>query len=125
MQKLIKVLTVIMVLAGCMSQGCMSQIVSLDEMTRSWVGYPIADVKAAVEGRNSYASRIGWKEKTYPLENGNWVYIEPDKLRTFIHWEVNPQGIIVGYAVETVGKGETTKGKDFKGEFKHPSATRR
>ena len=115
MRKVIKILTITMVLAGCMSQ-----IVSMDEHTRSWIGYPIAGIKATVEARQSYASRIGWKERTYPLENGNWVYIEPAILRTFVHWEVNPQGIIVGYAVETVGKGKTTKGKDFNSEFMHP-----
>lgn len=120
MQKFIQILVIVMLMAGCMSQ-----IMSLDEMTRSWIGHPIAAVKAAVERPQSYASRIGWKEETYRLASGNWVYIEPDTLGTFIHWEVNPQGIIVGYAVERVGKGETTKGKDFKGEFKHPNATRR
>jgi len=48
----------------------------------------------------SYASRIGWKEKTYQLDNGNWVYVEPDSKNCFIHWEVNPLGIFVGYKLE-------------------------
>jgi hypothetical protein len=115
MSKAIKILCI-----GIFLAGCMSQIVSLDQHTRSWIGHPIANMKASVERPQSYASSIGWKEKTYPLENGNWVFIEPDTLRTFVHWEVNPQGIIVGYAAEAVGRGETTEGKNFKGEFKHP-----
>ena len=51
----------------------------------------------------SYASRIGWKETTYPLDNGNWVYVEPAGVGgkdCLIHWEVNPQGIIVGARTE-------------------------
>ena len=105
--------------------ACNGNIISLDDYTRYAIGRPVAEKASLVKRSTSYASRIGWKETAYPLENGNWVYIEPDRLDTFIHWEVNPRGMIVGYAVETVGKGETTKGKDFRGEFKHPSVTNR
>ena len=59
----------------------------------------------------SYASRTGWKETTYPLDNGNWVYVTPAGVfgkafgggDCFIHYEVNPQGIIVN--ARTEGKG--------------------
>ncbi len=99
--------------------ACNGNIISLDDYTRYAIGRPFAEKAGLIKRPTSYASRIGWKETTYPLENGNWVYIEPDSLGTFIHWEVNPQGIIVGYTVETVGRGETTSGKNFKGESKH------
>jgi len=61
---------------------------------------PIEETKKLILRLESYASRIGWKEKTYQLNNGNWVYVEPDSKNCFIHWEVNPQGIIVGYKLE-------------------------
>ncbi len=80
--------------------GCLSQIMSTKERTKAWMGQPIDKLRTAVLRPESYASRIGWKEKTYKLDNGNWVYVEPDSPGCFIHWEVNPQGIIVGYRLE-------------------------
>ena len=73
--------------------GCVSQIMSLREYTKAWVGQPI----------ERKAASIGWKETTYSLDNGNRVYVEPDRKDCFIHWEVNPEGIIVGSRTE--GKG--------------------
>ncbi len=78
---------------------------------RSGIGQPIEGVRQRIAREGSYASSIGWKETTYPLDNGNWVYVDPageiGKLvgggECFIHWEVNPQGIIVG--AHTEGKG--------------------
>ena len=49
---------------------------------------------------DSYASRIGWKETTYSLENGNWVYVYPIRANCYVHFEVNPQGVIVGFKNE-------------------------
>ncbi|MGB4295309.1 MAG: hypothetical protein WBJ16_06735 [Smithellaceae bacterium] len=80
--------------------GCLSQIISIEEYTKQGIGMPIEEIKKVVERPQSYASRIGWKEKTYQLGNGNWVYIEPDSKYCFIHWEVNPKGIIIGYKLE-------------------------
>lgn len=80
--------------------GCLSNIASIEDYTKSWIGQPIERKKKPTLSPESYASRIGWKEKTYQLDNGNWVYVEPDSKNCFIHWEVNPQGIIVGYKLE-------------------------
>jgi hypothetical protein len=80
--------------------GCLSQIVSLQDYTKSWVGKPIEEKKRPVLRPESYASRIGWQEKTYTLDNGNWVYVEPDSKNCFILWEVNAEGMIVGYKLE-------------------------
>ena len=82
------------------SVGCLSNIVSIDEHTKYWVGHHIEEKKAVVNDSHSYASRSGWKERTYQLGNGNWVYVQPDSPNCIIHWEVNPQGIIVGYKLE-------------------------
>jgi hypothetical protein len=81
--------------------GCVSQIVSLDEHTRSWIGHPISEMKEVMARPRSYASRITWKEKIYHLDNGNYVFVEPEP-RCFIHWEVDKEDIIVGY--KTVGE---------------------
>jgi len=51
----------------------------------------------------SYSSRIGWRETTYPLDNGYWVYVQPDRPDCQIHFKVNPQDIVVGYT--PVGAG--------------------
>jgi hypothetical protein len=80
--------------------SCLSQIVSIEDNTNSWIGRPLEEIRRPILRPESYASRIGWKEKTYSLDNGNWVYVEPDSPGCFIHWEVNQQGIIVGYKLE-------------------------
>ena len=91
--------------------GCMSQIISKREFMKVWVGRPIEEIRQMDSREGSYASSIGWKETTYPLDNGNWVYVTPAGVfgkafgggDCFIHYEVNPDGIIVG--ARTEGKG--------------------
>ena len=70
---------------------------------RGGIGQPIEETRKTMARENSYASSIGWKETTYPLDDGNWVFVEPATPDCLIHWEVNPQGIIVGAHAE--GKG--------------------
>ena len=77
--------------------GC---IPSVSQHTKEGMGLPISVIIQSISHPGSYASSIGWKEKTYKLDNGNWVYVEPDRPGCFIHWEVNPEGIIVGYKLE-------------------------
>lgn len=83
--------------------GCLSQIVSLEQGIKGTVGRPLSELKKMITMPESYASRIGWKEKTYVLDNGNVVYVEPVRPDCFIHWEVNSEGIIIRYRTE--GKG--------------------
>ena len=65
------------------------------------MGRPVEELRALVfTPRILRLSRIGWKEKTYKFDNGNWVYVEPDSPGCFIHWESDLQGIIVGYRLE-------------------------
>ena len=78
----------------------MSQIRPFNEYVNGWVGKPISDLKAAKQRPGSYASRIGWKDQQYKLENGNWVYVSPEREGCVIYWEVNSQGVIVGYRAE-------------------------
>jgi len=79
--------------------GCMSQIVSIEEHTNGMLGHPIHEIQTAMARPSSYASRIDWKETTYPLQNGHWVFVEPEP-RCLIHWEVNQEGIIVDFSTK-------------------------
>jgi len=86
--------------------GCISQIVSFDDYRKNWIGHPVESLKKAdslPSASDSYANEIGWKETTYDLKNGNWVYVELARKDCFIHWEVNPNGIILGSTFK--GKG--------------------
>lgn len=91
----------IIVVSGCASQ------VPVAEHGAEWVARPLSELKQEVDRPDSYASRIGWKETTYPLANGNYVYEEPLREGCVIQWEVNSRGTIIGY---------TTKGKDCSDE---------
>jgi hypothetical protein len=72
----------------------------VNESAPKWIGRPIKDRQNMMFRSGDYPSSIGWQEKTYTLNNGNWVYVEPVRPDCFIHWEVNPQGIIIGYKTE-------------------------
>ncbi len=76
---------------------------SLRTSRKEGLGLPISVIKEINTREGSYASSIDWKETTYKLDNGNWVYVEPNGPHCFIHWEVNPEGIIVGSSVEGWG----------------------
>jgi hypothetical protein len=59
---------------------------------------------------DSYASKIGWKETTYPLANGYYVFVEPLSKECSVHWDINPRDKIVGY--RAIGSGCAQKGSD-------------
>ena len=76
--------------------GC-GAIPPIDEYFDGVIGTPIDTIQTIDAHPTSYAGRVGWTEVTYTLENGNWVYIHPDSPGCQIHFEVDPDGIIVGY----------------------------
>jgi hypothetical protein len=80
--------------------GCMSQITPISKSSPTWIGRPIKDIQNLMARSDSYASSIGWKENTYTLGNGNWVFVEPADPKCFIHWEVNPGGTIVNFKTD-------------------------
>ena len=86
--------------------GCPS-VPTLRSYIRNGIGHPIDKFKEAASRPNlladAYKAKIGWKETTYHLDNGNWVWVEVDRKDCFIHWEVNPQGIVVGAHTEGDG----------------------
>ena len=76
--------------------GCASQL-SLEDHSRDWITKPLSELKQEMKSPDSYASKIGWNETTYPLANRNFVYIEPVSADCSVHWEVTQSGIIIGY----------------------------
>lgn len=83
--------------------ACVSQIPDLQTWAEQNVGRPVAELEAMDARPQSYASRINWRKTTIALDNGNWIYVHPDRPGCQIHFEVNPQGIILGYT--PVGEG--------------------
>jgi len=81
----------IILLCGCATQR------SLEDLSRNWIDRPLSELKQEMKSPDSYASKIGWKETTYPLANGNFVYVEPVSADCSVHWEINQTGIIIGY----------------------------
>ena len=98
--KIIRLLVVVASLLNLI--GC-APYPTLRSYRKQGIGQHIDVTKELVSREGSYASSIGWKETSYKLNNGNWVYVEPDSPHCLIHWEVNPEGIIVGSRVE--GRG--------------------
>ena len=82
--------------------GCASQM-SLENRSRDWITRPLSELKQEMKSPDSYASKIGWKETTYPLANGNFVYVEPVSADCSVHWEINQGGIIIGYQAKGNG----------------------
>lgn len=82
--------------------ACASPIYVKDH-AKNWIARPLSELKQAMKSPDSYASKIGWKETTYPLANGNSVYIEPLSEDCSIHWEISPRGTIIRY--RAVGSG--------------------
>lgn len=91
--------------------GCASQM-SIENRGNNWLARPLSDLKQEMQRPDSYASKIGWKETTYPLANGDFVYVEPLSSDCAIHWRVSQSNIIVSYQ----GKGDGCKegeGSDY------------
>ena len=93
------VLQVVFLLFGCL----ISQIESFEKANSSWIGHSIEEIREINKRPGSYAFRIGWKETTYQLNNGHWVYVEPVRKDCIIHWEINRDNIIVDYTIEGDG----------------------
>ena len=82
--------------------GCAHQL-SVEELSNEWIARPLADLKQHMKSPDSYAAKTGWQEKTYPLANGYYGYVEPLGPDCSIHWSVNQRDIIVDY--RAIGSG--------------------
>jgi len=92
-----RLLIVVILLSG---QACYRQIPTFKEWSSHLIGMNINVLREINARNNSYVSRSGWEEKTYTLDNGNWVYVFPDSKDCIVHAEVNQEGIIVGFKTE-------------------------
>lgn len=80
-----------------------SQVPTLRDYGDSAIGLHISVIRELVQRPNSHASTVGWQEKSYPLANGHWIYVEPDRTHCEIHYEVDANDIIVAWT--PVGTG--------------------
>jgi len=82
--------------------GCAAQI-DVKTHAKTWIARPVSELKEEMKKPDSYATKIGWKETTYQLTNGNSVYVEPLSEDCLMNWHVSPRGTIIGY--KTDGRG--------------------
>ncbi|HTZ17681.1 MAG TPA: hypothetical protein VMB78_04505 [Dissulfurispiraceae bacterium] len=69
-----------------------------DDFGNEWISKPLSELKQAMSRPDSYASKIGWHETTYPLANGYYGFVQPIDKDCFINWKINPRDMIVGYS---------------------------
>ena len=87
-------LAIILMLSAC------NRIPTFEHWSKGLIGIKIEVLKETINRKGSYASQIGWKERTYTLENGNWVYVFPVFEDCLVHAEVNPEGIVINFWTE-------------------------
>jgi hypothetical protein len=75
----------------------------VDNYADEWISRPLAELKQAMNRPDSYASRTGWQETTYPLSNGYYAFVEPLDKNCSVHWHINPRDVIVDY--HAIGNG--------------------
>jgi hypothetical protein len=80
-----------------------SSQISLEDLSRTWIARPLSELKQEMKSPDSYASKIGWKETTYPLVNGDFVYVEPVSPDCSVHWKISQSGTIIGYQAKGDG----------------------
>lgn len=90
------------------SYGCAPRV-SVDAHIDDWLSRPLSELRQSMDSPGSYASKIGWKERTYPMANGNYGFVEPYSEDCFIHWTVNQRDKIIGYAIQGDGCERTKK----------------
>lgn len=83
--------------------ACGSQIPRLRDWADECVGRPIAEIKAMEARPESYSSWRGRPPREYTLPGGNWVHVSPDRDNCDVHFEVNPEGLVVGYTLQGSG----------------------
>ena len=101
--KLIPSAALYLVSAILLLTGCATSQIAVEDIGNDWVSRPLAELKQSMKNPDSYASKIRWQEKTYPLASGYYAFIEPIGPDCAIHWRINQRDIIVGYQSEGNG----------------------
>ena len=85
----------------------------VDNHAAEWISRPLAELKQAMNRPDSYASKIGWQETTYSLNNGYYVFVEPLGKECSLHWDINPRDMIVSYRAVGSGCEQTRSGSNL------------
>ncbi len=79
------------------SWSCSSHLY-VEDRANDWISRPLSELKESMSRPDSYASKIGWQETTYPLASGYYVFVQPIGKECSILWKINPRDIIVDYS---------------------------
>jgi hypothetical protein len=99
----------LLILAGCSSA---TQAVFIEDHGHEYTARNLEELKEYMNSPESYASKVKWKEITYPMVDGYYGFVEPIGKNCDMHWRVNRKTRIVGY--DTKGPGcDTTRSSDL------------
>ena len=93
---IIVTIVILGLLGGCSTPG----LPPFKDYTAQLIGTPLVDLKVADAQPESYVSRSGAEPRTYLQENGDSVYVSPVREDCLVYWQVDPQGMIIGYRSE-------------------------
>jgi|GEM_PF-1198462 len=93
-------------LFGC---GAGNQAVFIEDHGHEYTARHISELKEYMNSPESYASKVKWKEKIYPMADGYYGFVEPIGKDCDMHWRVNQRNKIVGYDIKGSGCDTTTK----------------
>ena len=96
----IRAIIVTIVTSGILGGCSASRLPPFKDYTAQLIGTPLVDLQAADAQPGSYVSNSGARPRTYPLENGDSVYVSPLRKDCIVYWQIDPQGIIIGYRSE-------------------------
>lgn len=83
--------------------GCFNPVATPESWAEPMLGRPIQYLYDLVAGDpESDVAKRGGIKKEGPLDNGNWIHIYPIDAYCDIHFETDPQGIVVAF--RTVGE---------------------
>lgn len=78
--------------------GCFNLVATPESMAEQMIGKPVSYLYDLVaEQPESKVARRGGIRKQGQMPNGNWVYIEPIEAYCDIYYEVDPNGIVLGF----------------------------
>ena len=88
----------IAVVACCLLGGCFNLVATPESWAMPMIGRPISYLYALVaEDPESNIAKRGGIRKQGPLTNGNWMHVYPLEAYCDIYFEVDPNGIVVGF----------------------------
>ena len=96
----IRAIIVAIMTSGLLGGCSASHLPPFKDYTAQLIGTPLVDLQLADAQPGSYVSKSDAETRTYPLENGDSVYVSPLRKDCIVYWQVDPQGMIIGYRSE-------------------------